>query len=144
MKNYISSKYCVIIAAVISAALSGCGDSLPKRVPVSGRVLIDGKPLEYGTIQVVPDKDRPATGQLGPGGKFTLTTFKEGDGCVLGKHKVAVISREIKSADSQMWHAPKKYILPDTSGIEVEITGPRDDLEINLKWDGGKPFLEKG
>ena len=80
---------------------------------------------------------------LGPGGRFTLSTFKDGDGCVLGKHRVAVISREIKSPTSQLWHAPKKYIRPDTSGLEVDVSGPTDNLEINLTWDGGKPFLEQ-
>ncbi len=40
--------------AAVAILLSGCGDSHPKRVPVSGRVLIDGKPVETGYIQLVP------------------------------------------------------------------------------------------
>jgi hypothetical protein len=143
MKKNMLSRVYAVLAVLAAVVLSGCGDSLPSRVPVSGHVLIDGKPLELGTIQVIPAKDRPATGELGPVGRFTLSTFKDGDGCVLGKHRVAVISREIKSPTSQLWHAPKKYIRPDTSGLEVEVSGPTDKLEINLKWEGGKPFLEQ-
>ena len=123
-------------------AIGGCGDGRPKLVPVSGRVLIDGKPLEIGFVHVVPPGDRPAIGKLGPKGRFTLTTFDDNDGCVLGKHPVAVIAnKHIGSADLQ-WFAPIKYGDIATSGLQIDVSGPRDDVEINLTWDGGKPFIE--
>ncbi len=134
---------CALLTVVAAVAISGCGPSLPKRVPVSGRVLIDGKPLVYGVIQVIPADGRPAMAQLGPDGRFTLTTFDDGDGCLLGKHRVVVVAREEKSPTTFLWHVPKKYFDPSTSGLEVEITGPTNDLEFKLTWDGGKPFIEK-
>jgi hypothetical protein len=126
----------------LSFFLAGCGDGRPKRVPVSGRVTIDGKPLEVGYVQLVPPEDRPATGNIGPDGRFTLTTFEPNDGCVLGTHGVVVIANKALSPTSMKWFAPKKYMSVPTSGLTAEITGPRDDLEFKLSWEGGKPFVE--
>ncbi|MBN1851203.1 MAG: hypothetical protein JW829_00705 [Pirellulales bacterium] len=121
----------------------GCGDSLPKRVPVSGQVLIDHQPLTQGSIRLVPKDARPATGKIGPDGRFTLTTFGDEDGVVLGTHRVAVNALEILSANSQRWLVPKKYANERTSELTVTIDGPTDSLKVELTWDGGKPFVEK-
>lgn len=122
---------------------AGCGDGRPKRVPVSGQVLIDGVPLKHGTIQVIPEGDRAAFGKINSDGMFELTTFEEKDGCVLGKHKVAVIANETIDAKSQRWHAPKKYADPTESNLTVEITDAPKPLVIELSWDGGEPFVER-
>lgn len=122
--------------------VSGCGDGRPKRVPVSGQVLVDGKPLPYGFVQVVPEGARPAAGAVGPDGRFTLTTFEPGDGAVLGIHPVMVTAAEMISTTTQRWHAPKKYADVATSGLAVTIDAPTDSLLIQLSWDGGKPFDE--
>lgn len=121
--------------------LAGCSSG-PKIVPVSGQVLIDGKPLEHGVVQVAPAGFRPAVGTIGPGGRFTLETLEPGDGCVVGTHPAAVIANESTSPSSQRWHAPKKYADASTSGLQVTIDGPTDSLKIELSWDGGKPFVE--
>lgn len=128
------------LAFCLLTVLSGCGDGRPTCVPVSGRVLIDGTPVEFGSIRITPDGQRPAQGQLGSEGRFTLTTSEKGDGCVTGTHQVTVTALENVSSTKQRWHAPKKYRQPGESGLTIEITGPTDDLEINLTWDGGKPF----
>jgi len=120
----------------------GCGDARPKRVPVSGHVLIDGKPLTFGFIRLVPENGRPATGEIGPDGRFTLTTFEPGDGAVLGTHPVTIFALEQLSSTRQKWHAPKKYTDPKTSGLTATVDRPTDSLRIKLSWEGGKPFIE--
>jgi lysophospholipase L1-like esterase len=117
-------------------------EARPKRVPVAGRVLIDGKPLAAGFVQLYPAHDRAAIGHIGPDGRFTLATFEPNDGCVLGKHRATVTGRESKGGNALLWLAPKKYSNANISGLEVEIVGPTDNLEIKLTWDGGKPFIE--
>ncbi len=131
-------------AAFLAAALavSGC-DSGPKMVPVSGQVLVDGQPLTVGFVQVAPDGHRAATGKIGPDGRFTLTTTKEGDGTVTGTHKAAVIAVEVLTPSSQKWHAPKKYADVKTAELTVTVPGPTDALKVELTWAGGKPFVEK-
>lgn len=123
--------------------LVGCGDGRPTRVPISGRVTIDGEPLTTGRITIIPSNARPASGDIGPDGRFTLNTFEDNDGAVLGKHKVTVLASEILSGNSLKWHAPKEYADLVTTDLEVEITGPTEDLLVELSWNGGKPFVEK-
>ena len=120
----------------------GCSDGRPQRVPVAGQVLIDGEPLGYGFIQVIPANDRPATGKIGPDGRFQLTTFEPNDGCVSGNHSVTVIANESLGATGQRWHAPKKYMDPSTSELQVNVEGATQSLTIELSWDGGEPFVE--
>jgi hypothetical protein len=134
----------IAIGAVASLlAVAGCGDGRPKRVPVSGQVLIDGQPLSFGYIGFVPEHDRPSVAKLDKHGRFTMACFDVDDGVVVGKHAVEVIAREPLGEDRLRWHAPKKYASSETSGLVEEITEPTDSLTINLTWDGQRgPFVE--
>ena len=120
---------------LIPLLMLGCGDNRPKLVPVSGRVTIDGKPLEVGSVQVQPKNHRPAYGALGPDGRFQLTTFDPRDGCVLGEHPV-IIAGAIKQINDAtgMICAPEKYQAAETSGLQIDIKGPRDDANFELSW----------
>jgi hypothetical protein len=130
-------------AAAFAWLFTGCGDGRPARVPVSGKVLIDGQPLTYGYIRLVPDDARPAGGKINPDGTFTLTCYDGNDGCVPGTHKVSVVAVEVLSSSSQKWHAPKQYIDPATSAVTATVGEPTDNLVIELSWQGGKPFIER-
>lgn len=122
--------------------LAGCGDGRPERVAVSGRVLIDGQPVEHGTIRFIAPNDRPAVGELGPDGRFELSCFANSDGSVRGTHTVTVTAVETLSPQSLKWHAPKAYSDPATSGLTATIDGPTDDLTFELTWGGRQPFVE--
>jgi len=123
--------------------LCGCGDGRPRRVPVSGQVLIDGKPLGTGFIRLVPDDSRLATGTIDKQGRFRLTTFDPDDGCVLGTHQVEVTAIQTMSPTKIRYLVPKKYQQASTSGLSVKIDGPTDSLVIKLSWEGGAPFVEE-
>ena len=137
--------------AVLVVALRahlGCGDGGPKIVPVSGIVTIDGQPLTYGHVQVLPSGWRPASGRIGGDGRFTLTTTAANDGCAVGTHPVAILASESLTPETMKWHAPQKYADSKTSNLTVTITGPTDDLKIELKSDGSmkpsKPVRGEG
>jgi hypothetical protein len=143
----------VLSAALVAASLvlAGCGPGGPKIVPVSGIVLIDGKPLTYGHIQVLPSGWRPASGHIGADGRFTLTTTDPNDGCVVGTHPAVILAGESITPETMKWHAPEKYADVKTSGLTVNISGPTDDLKIELQSDGtvqpgpaAKPVKEGG
>lgn len=141
MVSYPQSKW--LASAVLLVAIGGCSDGRPVRVPVSGQVVIDGQPVTHGAIRFVPDGARPASGKLGPEGRFTLGTFEDADGAVPGRHRVGVIALEIDGS-VQKWHAPKKYSRAETSGLVVEVSEPTDSLVIELTWDGGQgPIIER-
>ncbi len=126
----------MMLALVLSA---GCGDGRPRRVPVRGRVTIDGEPLRSGFVRLVPDDARPSVGRIAEDGTFTLTTFAKEDGSVPGKHRVAVIAYDESTPAQLRWIIPSKYSNPDTSGLLVEIGGPTDSLAIELTWAGAVP-----
>jgi hypothetical protein len=122
---------------------SGCSDGHPTRVPVSGRVTIDGQPLTRGSVKFVPSNGRPSSGKIGEDGAFTLTCYEGGDGALLGKHRVQVSANRIISDSKIEWYAPRNYADFRTSGIEIEVTEAVDDLKIDLKADGKKlPYIE--
>ena len=133
----------MLVVLVVPLALVGCGDGRPERLEVSGQVLIDGKPLTYGSVRFVPKGARASSGRLDENGRFTLTCFGAEDGVVPGVHRVEVNAAESLSGTKNYWHAPKKYARFRTSPLKQEITESTDSLVINLTWDGGKPFTEK-
>jgi len=123
------------VIGIVVVLLVGCNDGRPRRVPVSGQVLIDGKPLTYADLKFVPEGARPSYGKLDSNGRFTLTCYDGNDGVVPGLHRVAVSGSEVKQ-EQTMWHAPIKYANFRTSGITVQIDGPTDSLVIELGSDG--------
>jgi hypothetical protein len=127
----------------LGLAAAGCSDGRPERVPVSGTVLIDGQPLKFGSIMFIHPASRPSGGSIDSNGHFVLSCYEEGDGAVLGKHRVKVTACQPIDERSNRWHAPKKYADEQTSGIEIDIAEPADDLAINLTWSGGQPFVER-
>jgi hypothetical protein len=79
-------------------SLVGCGDGKLALYPVTGSVLVDGKPAAGAMVIFCPvegksspelQRERPF-GNTGPDGKFALTTFKKDDGVPLGEYKILV------------------------------------------------------
>ena len=129
--------------AVALVLICGCNDGRPNRVPVSGQVLIDGQPLKCGYIRFSPADHRASQGYLDKDGHFTLSCFSHNDGAVIGQHKVEIRATEMVNERLMRWHAPKKYADQQTSGLTQEITGPTDNMIIDLTWGDGKPFDER-
>jgi hypothetical protein len=128
--------------AVLCAISIGCGDGRMSRVPVSGKVLIDGKPLTKGSIRFISPNSRASGGVLDSEGRFVLSCYENGDGAVLGTHQIEVTANERVTPTKMRWFAPKKYGNMNLSGLQQEITGPTDSVVVNLSWEGGKPFIE--
>jgi hypothetical protein len=133
----------LVFVLPMCAFATGCSDGRPERVPVKGRVTIDGKPLEAGNVLFYPAENRVAMAKIQPDGTFTLSTYDFGDGCVTGRHPVSVNASKLINQQTMRWFAPKKYAGADTSELEFEVTEPTDAAEIKLSWEGGKPFDER-
>jgi hypothetical protein len=133
----------VVAAATLVMPWMGCSDGRPTRVPVSGRVLIDGQPLANGNIRFHSKEHRPASAKINPDGSFTLSTYEFGDGCVEGEHPVSINGSQLINPMTMRWLAPKKYANAATSELVYNVSGPTDNAEFNVTWDGSKPFDER-
>lgn len=118
----------------------------PKLVPVSGKVLIDGKALSEGSIVFIPKQGRVSAGKINADGTFTLSTFQEGDGAPPGECKVVVHANKSKDNITQ-YFAPKKYAEAQTSGLMLNVNeAGGNEFMIELTWKGDGhygPFVEK-
>jgi hypothetical protein len=131
----------------------GCGQKLPATAAVSGKVTVHGKPIAAGRIMFRPEKGRPAIGTIGAGGTYCLTTFRQDDGAVLGKHRVtieafegapvkhaATFEEEIRGTGTPapavrstvQWIVPEKYAHPDTSPLTAEVKDGKNDVPFDL------------
>jgi hypothetical protein len=112
--------FCLIVAAL------GCAEKGPELTEVTGRVLVDGKPLTTGSVVTLPTQGRGARGTIDAEGNFTLSTSDMGNGAMPGKHQVAVIAME--ESDNPSPEAPRRSLIPqkyssaETSGLFIDVT----------------------
>lgn len=135
-----------IIAASLCLLVSGCGGGNGlETAPATGQVTLNGQPLPYGAVSFRPKAGSPATGEIQADGSFTLTTYRNGDGAIVGAHEVLVSATEAhagtaKPVDPGMEAPipksliPEKYASFSTSGITAEVKpGEQNHFVIELK-----------
>jgi hypothetical protein len=134
------------VAVLGLAAAAGCGGDKPKwqrpkPVHAGGVVRLNGQPLESALVTFTnPTLGVSASGRSDAEGKFTLTTFEQGDGAVPGKYKVSVskviappglvdktaapVMRRAGAppAPQPRWLIPKRYGNAETSGLTAEVS----------------------
>jgi hypothetical protein len=119
--------------------LVGCGEQRIKTAPVKGTVTYKGRPVPHGTVMFQPDDGPAATGEIRDGA-YVLKTYRDGDGAVLGKHKVTVISLDdqanrLPEDRSPLPPAivPLKYSFPDKSGLTAVVEDKPNVIDFPLK-----------
>jgi hypothetical protein len=123
------SRACLIVVVTGLLSLPGCGQV--SMAPVTGKVTCNGKPVANAAIvfSPVPKKDgdresgKPATGYTDADGKYTLSTFKNYDGAMVGQHRVTVSLEDTNPAPTQ-----RKNELP----TPFEVKPGDNDLPIDL------------
>jgi hypothetical protein len=145
-----SALWCLALGSLIVA---GCQSSqLPPNArptkPVTVTVMYKGAPVEGAGVTFTAEINPIAAyGMTDKSGKAPLKTYIEGDGAVIGKHKVSVSKMEVTgggeaSIDSPDYDPtsaggpppvpksliPMKYASSDTSGLTAEVTesGPNE------------------
>lgn len=131
----------VSMLLLLSACLSGC-DQNDRLGSVHGVVRLDGRPVIKGTVRFVPLAGRAASGEIQEDGTFTLGTFGESDGALVGLHQVAIIAYEAgpvqRTAGGRPPPAvtkplvPKRYMSPGTSRLSFEVKPDANNAEFDL------------
>jgi hypothetical protein len=132
------SRLRLALLVVALLVVGGCGRSdRPPLGKVSGVVKLDGTPVPNASVMFTPIAGgRPASGTTDAAGRFSLTTFDQGDGALIGEHRVTVICVETtglpQTSDGlsgeigpegiqEKWITPQKYSLPETSGLTQTV-----------------------
>jgi hypothetical protein len=95
----------VVAVLTTAAILTAAGCSKLTYVPVKGKVVLKkgGKPVTFGTVVFVPDKDnalrKMATGTINPDGTYELSTEGK-DGVPIGSY-IACVRGPIRKVDGK-------------------------------------------
>ena len=121
---------------------------------MSGKVTFQGRAVPEGTITFYPEEGRSATARLKPDGTYSLTTFEEGDGAIVGPCEVTIeavrfnaapratsFEEEIaqatrggppKPASGPQWLLPRQYSVRGQSGLKREVKSGGNTIDFEL------------
>jgi hypothetical protein len=130
-------------SVVILGALAGCNSGTLPVAKTSGTITFEGKPVDGGMITFAPassGKDnpgKPASGEVDAGGEFVLSTYGDGDGAIIGKHRVMYNPPATAPAETpaggHVQSAPQsKYAGLIVKPAEVEVKSGENTLEFEL------------
>jgi hypothetical protein len=133
------------LSFVLVLSLAGCGGGSHETAPVSGQVMLDGKPLANAMVMFVPEagagaKDPvpSAVGTTGDDGRYSLVlqSGAKKTGAVVGKHKVMITLGAQGSANEtqRAFHKqlPERYNRKTILECEV-LAGGRKDANFDLQ-----------
>ena len=142
----------MLTAAVLALPAAGCGKAKPATAPVTGRVLLDGKPVADAAVMFEPvDGGVPARGSTRSDGGFTLSTFARDDGAIVGRHRVSIskfVTEGVAANELGLEAAPGppgvqpkaglpgRYADPKTSGLEATVEAGGTSAEFTLESKG--------
>jgi hypothetical protein len=127
---------------LLLAGVAGCGNG-PKMHPVRGKVVYaDGSPMRGGTVMFEPMD--PAAQVIARGvidtenGTFTLSTYREGDGAMEGRHRAMVRGRRNNPKSQALDPTLKDQIHPrfqsfQTSGLEFTVEPKKNEFVITVE-----------
>jgi hypothetical protein len=125
--------------------LAGCGDNRPRTAVVRGTVTYKGKPVPNGTVNFIPAEGPAATGDIARDGSYSLTTFRKGDGAILGTHKVVVVAMQDQSGVAVEASTPlpppivpMKYTSLSTTDLQADVKDQENTINLVLEDDKKK------
>lgn len=130
------------------ALVSGCGggDGRKETAKVVGTLEFDGKPVKGGSLTFSPTSEsgsgntgKPGVAKVGEDGTFSVSTYSDGDGAVVGKHTVSYTAPTPEpTADTQgaggghEASKPSEYAGLVPKEPEVTVLESGNTLEIEL------------
>ena len=135
-----------LVIAATCLAIAGCGPGYQLDTgAVTGQVTIDDQPVTKGFVVFVPPTGRRASGPIDSEGRFSLTTYRNNDGAIVGLHSVGVVAYEDMDQyykaffdDTGDYELPKEIVPaeygdPFSSGLTFEVKPGRNQADFHLK-----------
>ncbi len=120
------------IALLICLGATGCNESGPSVVPVTGKVTRNGEPVPNIWVTFTPSNGRPSTGIADAEGNYRLTYNRQKKGALVGEHTVSVLFRASSMQEEQAMARGKK-IHPDQDEIAQKYgPGGTEQLKITV------------
>jgi hypothetical protein len=113
--------------------IAGCGGG-PQLGTVTGKVTLDGQPLESATVVFKPAEGRESVGFTDSQGNYELGFAGEDMGALLGKHTVRIVAA---TEDAEGNPLPNPIQLParynDSSELTAEVKSGRNTFDFDLQ-----------
>lgn len=153
-----TSRFSLASSLAVCVLLIGCSGgkkedpNRPARSPVSGKVTLQGAPVERATVTLRPvNGNHSALALTDAAGRYVLGTFDKADGVVPGEYEVTITKLAPGTGGSQpapddpnynpnvkpeppQHQLPEKYADPKTSNLKASIsTAPNNSLDFDLQ-----------
>jgi len=118
-----------ICFVLLATSFAGCGKTGPEIAPVSGRITLDGKPLEKADILFQPDGSKPpSSGRTDADGRYQLVYKRGVMGGMLGSNKVQItISPDVVANPPNI---PARYNTE--SELTKEVKSGQNEFNFDL------------
>jgi hypothetical protein len=131
------------VAFLALIATTGCGSSGPRTYRIPGKLIYDdGSPVTGASVVLqttMKDQAVVARGMATPDGKFSLTTFQEGDGVIAGDHQVSISPLPIAEGTKPLGPPiPSQYWDFSTSQLTTSVTPQTTEILITLSRNAKK------
>ena len=118
-----------ICFVLLVMSFAGCGKTGPEVVPVTGRITLDGKPLEKADIVFQPDGSKPpSSGRTDASGRYELVYKRGVMGGNVGPNTVQItISSDVVANPPNI---PARYNTE--SDLKKEVKSGQNEFNFDL------------
>lgn len=122
-------------------SIAGCGGPSYEMTTVDGICNCDGEPMSSGIIVFTPvpepgskntEPGKPAAAEIQKDGRFTLSTYGDKDGAIVGKHQIHLRPGD-DDDDEEGAKKPVCKKAPETLIVEVKPGKNNVNIELSSK-----------
>jgi hypothetical protein len=118
----------LISCLVLVLLIASCNNTTPDVAPVSGRITLDGKPVEFANVTFQPEGKSPGVGKSNKDGYYELIYKRGVVGGPVGQNTVRV------TLDTELAHRPNnipaRYNVD--SQLQREIKPGKNEIDLEL------------